>query len=74
MRAGFASAGITELTNRGVWFERGGDRFRLAGVDDLWMGRVSVEAALGDATREDACLLLSHNPDITEKLRDRGWA
>jgi uncharacterized protein len=69
-RAGFVSAGITEMTNRGVWLERSGQRFRLAGVDDLWMGRVSVEAALDNATCEDACLLLSHNPDITEKLRD----
>src|SRR5437763_241936 len=31
-RAGFVSAGITELTNRGVGLERGGRRFRLAGV------------------------------------------
>ena len=69
-RAGFESAGIGELTNRGVWLERGCSRVRLAGIDDLWMGRVHVEAAVGDATPDDACLLLSHNPDVAEKLRD----
>ena len=68
--AGFASAGITELTNAGVWLKRGRDRFRLAGVDDYWMGKVEVGAALGDATAEDACLLLSHNPDVAERLND----
>ncbi len=69
-RDGFERSGIRELTNRGVWLERDGYRFRLAGVDDLWMGKVDVSAALGDATPEDACLILSHNPDLAEKLRD----
>ena len=69
-RDGFARAGIAELTNRGVWLERDGYRFRLAGVDDLWLGTVDVKAALGDATEDDACLLLSHNPDVAEKLHD----
>ncbi len=69
-RAGFALAAIEELTNRGVWLERKGSRFRLAGVDDLWMGRVDVAKALGDATTSDACLVLCHNPDVAEKLRD----
>ncbi len=69
-RAGFAAAKITELTNRGVWLTRGGYRLRLAGVDDLWMGRVDVAAAIGDATARDVCLLISHNPDVVETLRD----
>lgn len=69
-REGFKSAKIGELTNRGVWVERGTDRFRLAGVDDLWMGKVDVTGALGDAKPDDACLLVSHNPDVAEKLRD----
>jgi predicted MPP superfamily phosphohydrolase len=69
-RAGFRSAGITELTNAGVWLERRGERFRVAGVDDLWCGQPDVCAALGYATRSDACLLVSHNPDFAETLRD----
>ena len=64
------AAGVTELTNTGVWLKRGSDRFRLAGVDDLRSGRVNVSAALGDATRDDACLLISHNPDLAETLRE----
>jgi hypothetical protein len=69
-REGFKSAEITELTNRGVWVERGCSRFRLAGVDDLWMGKVDVTGALADAKPDDACLVVSHNPDVAEKLRD----
>jgi len=69
-REGFRTAGITQLTNRGAWLERGCSRFRLAGIDDLWMGKPHIEAAVGDATPDDACILLSHNPDVTEKLRD----
>lgn len=69
-RNGFDRSGITELTNRGVWLERAGSRLRLAGVDDLWMGRVDFPPALGDATTEDACLVVSHNPDVAEKVRD----
>lgn len=67
---GFHSANIEELTNRGVWIERKGYRFRLAGVDDLWMGKVDLNRALGEAKPDDACLVLSHNPDVAEKLRD----
>lgn len=69
-RDGLRSAKVTELTNAGVWFERTGERFRLAGIDDLWSGRPDVGAAVGDATRTDACLLVSHNPDVAEDLTD----
>lgn len=70
VKAGFASAGIGELTNRGVWLNRRSGRLRLAGVDDFWYGKPDAAAALGEATPEDAALLLSHNPDLAEKLRD----
>lgn len=70
-RAGMATAGVTELTNSGVWLTRGGSRFRLGGVDDLWLGMPDVAAAMADATMNDACLLVSHNPDVAETLRDR---
>jgi predicted MPP superfamily phosphohydrolase len=69
-REGMKAAGVAELTNAGVWLTRGSDRLRLAGVDDLWTGRADVRPALGDATRDDACLLVSHNPDFAETLRD----
>ena len=70
-KGAMAKAGIGELTNRGVWLQRGPDRLRLAGVDDLWRGRPDVAAALGDTKPTDACVLLSHNPDVAETMLDR---
>ncbi len=70
-RAAMRAAKIEELTNRGVWLSRGGERLRLAGVDDLWEGRPDLAAALGDTRPTDACLLVSHNPDFAETLTDR---
>jgi len=69
-RDGMKRAKIEELTNRGVWLARGSERFRLVGVDDLWTGTVDVKGALGNAKPTDACLLLSHNPDVAETLTD----
>jgi len=63
--------GITDVTNTGYWIELDGGRLRLGGVDDLWEGKQDLRAALGDATPDDCCLLLSHNPDYVETLRDR---
>jgi uncharacterized protein len=70
-RAGMRAAGITELTNAGGWLTRGNDRLRVGGVDDLWRGKPDVTPAVGGATAADACLLVSHNPDVAETLTDR---
>jgi predicted MPP superfamily phosphohydrolase len=69
-RAAFKDARIPELTNAGVWLTRGRDRLRLGGVDDLWYGKPDANAAMGDAAAADAGLLVSHNPDFAERLRD----
>ena len=58
------------MTNCGVWLERGGDRLRLAGVDDLICGTPRPDLAVGDAAPDDCCLLLSHNPEVAETLTD----
>ena len=67
-RRGLRAAKIRELTNDGFWLERRGDRLRIGGVDDLWEGRPDLSAALGGATRDDACVLVSHNPDFAETM------
>ena len=73
-RRGMRDAGITELTNSGVWLHAAdgyGSRLRVCGVDDYWAGKQDAAAALGDATAADACVMVSHNPDFAEGLRDR---
>ena len=67
---GLKAAGIPLLRNEGTWVEKGPARLRIGGVGDLWCDRQDVDAALGDATARDAVVLLSHNPDVAETLRD----
>jgi predicted MPP superfamily phosphohydrolase len=69
-RAALAAAKLPDLNNRGVWIERGRRRLRICGVGDLWTDRQDLHAALGDASERDAVLLLSHNPDFVETIRD----
>ena len=69
-RAALAAAAIRELTNTGVWLTKGSARIRLCGVDDLWEGRQDLTAALGDCGDAEAAILLSHNPDYVEEIRD----
>jgi uncharacterized protein len=69
-RQAMRRAGIEELTNGGSWVRRGNDRLRIAGVDDLWWGKPDADAAIGEATTSDAVLMISHNPDFCEPLRD----
>ena len=68
--AALAEAKLSDLSNTGVWIERGAARLRVCGVGDLWTDRQDLDSALGDATERDAVLLLSHNPDFAETIRD----
>jgi predicted MPP superfamily phosphohydrolase len=65
-----AEARIPDLNNAGFWLERRGARLRIGGVGDLWTDYQDLEAALGDAKECDATILLSHNPDFVETIRD----
>jgi hypothetical protein len=67
---GLEEAGTPLLRNSGAWVEKGLARLRIGGVGDLWCDDQDIDAALGDATTSDAVLLLSHNPDVAETLRD----
>jgi predicted MPP superfamily phosphohydrolase len=68
---GLEAAKIPLLRNQGVWLEKGGDRLRIGGVGDLWCDHQNMNAALGDSTTDDAVIILSHNPDTAETVRDR---
>lgn len=63
--------GIRDATNSGQWVERGPYRLRVCGIDDLWEGKPNLSAALGDSCEDDCSLLLCHNPDFVERIRDR---
>src|SRR5262249_25640313 len=69
--AALADAGLPDLDNTGVWLERGRDKLRICGIGGLWTDRQDLRGALGDATEDDAVVMLSHNPDFAETLRDK---
>jgi predicted MPP superfamily phosphohydrolase len=62
--------GLHNLTNQGCWLERGADRLRLGGVDDLMYGEQDLDTAVGNIGPDEKALLLSHNPDYAETLDD----
>jgi uncharacterized protein len=63
-----ATVGIPVLDNKGVWIEKGGQRFRLAGVSDLTKGTPVAENAVAGTEPDDLVVLLSHEPDFAEYM------
>jgi uncharacterized protein len=63
-----AEAKIPIFDNAGTWIEKGGQRFRLAGVSDLREGHPEGAPAIDGATASDLVVLLSHTPDFSEEL------
>ena len=70
-RQALTDAGIRLTDNTGFWIDRHGSRLRICGVGDLWTDRQDSWSALADATLDDAVIMLCHNPDYAETLRDR---
>ncbi len=70
MREGLQRAGITDLTNRGITLQRGGQIFHVAGTGDYWREKQHLHQALAQARVPKSVLLLQHNPDYVEKIND----
>ncbi len=70
VRQGLQRSGITDLSNCGIDLIRYGQTLRVCGVGDLWHEKQNLRSALGSAGRPDSALLLSHNPDYAEHIRD----
>ena len=69
-KAAMARAKIGELTNASTRLTRGGESLVLAGTDDFWHGKVRLGDALNGVKSGEACVLVSHNPDVAETLSD----
>lgn len=66
-------ASITLLHNRPARVEAYGERLSLAGVGDLWSHEVQPERAFSGIPAQDPVLLLAHNPDTKDRLRNYRW-
>lgn len=59
-----ATLGIRFLRNASITVGHGEETIVIAGVDDLWMESCDLRKALAGVKKGDACLLLSHQPDV----------
>jgi predicted MPP superfamily phosphohydrolase len=64
-------AGIRPVDNLGLWIESGGERMRIGGVGDLWEDTQDLAPVLESTRESDLVILLSHNPDFAESIRDQ---
>jgi predicted MPP superfamily phosphohydrolase len=59
-------SGIVELNNS-VWtLRRGGERFHIAGVDDVWHKQDRLGDVMRKLPNDGAALLLAHEPDFAD--------
>lgn len=68
----FRAEGITVLVNQGMRFEKEGDAFWLAGVDDTMVGMEDLPLALAGSREDEFKLLLAHNPIILRRAARAG--
>lgn len=58
------SLGVRFLRNASARVGHGETSFAVAGIDDLWMESCDLRRALKDVKKGEACILLSHQPDV----------
>jgi hypothetical protein len=66
------SGGATLLRNANTVFERDGAALHIAGVDDVWEGKQDLDSALHGIANHTAVLLLAHEPDFADVVREDG--
>lgn len=64
--------GVRVLRNQAACLTRGGEDLWVAGVEDLWAGRLRPADAVRDIPRGAASIMLCHNPDAAEGLEAAG--
>jgi uncharacterized protein len=66
------AGGATMLRNANTTFERDGAVLHIAGVDDIWENQQDLDVALDGVPQDVAVLLLAHEPDYADTVREDG--
>lgn len=66
------NAGIEILINHSVPINTNGTRWWLAGVDDVWSGKPSLEDTLKNVPEDEFRILLCHEPDYADEAAKFG--
>ena len=69
MTAALEGKGIRVLRNQHLPIERDGNRFWLAGVDDVLGGKARVEECLRGIPASDMTVMHCHEPDFADDVR-----
>lgn len=73
-RQAMQNAGIVSLENKSYWIELQGQesssQIKLGGVGDSWEGNQDIRTTTNDVIEDDFVILVSHNPDIAERIND----
>ena len=75
LRVAFAKAKIQLLHNQSVRIELRGSPLNLVGLGDWWADEMRPATAFREVRREPGVptVLLSHNPDTKDELREQQW-
>ena len=63
--------GIANLTDKGVWLEKNGQRIRLVGTEYVWNRHFPLQFPyfeMNDRTEDEFVLLLTHSPDLFDRF------
>jgi len=63
-------AGIQSLDNQSYWIENGDERIKLGGVADFIYGHPKIENTIFDVLHHDYVILVSHNPDYVDEVKN----
>lgn len=67
---GMKDAGISLLDNRAQWIIYGKGRIKVGGVGDLYTDSQYIGPTINNVKKDDFVILLSHNPDYAERIKN----
>lgn len=63
-------ANINSLDNKSYWINLGNERIKIGGVGDYLYDKQLIEKTTADVSDKDYVILVSHNPDYIEDIRN----
>ena len=63
--------GIVNLTDKGVWLEKNGQKIRLVGTEYVWNRRFPLQFPyyeMNDRTEDEFVIMLTHSPDLFDRF------
>jgi predicted MPP superfamily phosphohydrolase len=70
--ANLRQAGLDVLRNEHRWLKVGGADLYLVGIEDVWLGKPDLEAALDGVPQGAPTVLLAHEPDFADQATGQG--